>query len=57
MKVKMTQDYSDKPGDPKVGDTLDVLQEIYDGSRFESYLCEWKDKDIEVYPYECEEAR
>lgn len=55
MKIKMTQNYSDKPGDPQLGDTLEVVQEIYDGSRFESYVCEWNGKDIEVYPYECEE--
>lgn len=57
MKVKMTKNYSDRRTDPRKGDVLEVVEEIYDGTFFDYYRCEWKGRDIDVYPYECEEVQ
>lgn len=57
MKIKMTKNYSDRSDHPRAGDVLDVLEEVYNGSYFDYYRCEWKGQDLDVYPYECEEVR
>lgn len=57
MKVKMTSNYSDRLDHPRVGDVLDVLEVVYNGTFVDYYRCEWKKgQDLDIYPYECEEV-
>lgn len=56
MKVKMTSNYSDRLDHPRVGDVLDVLEVVYNGTFVDYYRCECKGQDLDIYPYECEEV-
>lgn len=55
MKIRMIADWSESKNYPKKDTELVVKNIIQDEKGYlEYYICNWKEDEIDVYPYECQ---